>query len=345
MSKRNPSEITDETLSSLAKFTLCGLHQRQVNNVCHQWKAKIQNYNYLHEHGEWDYHPDRSPVLKAQSELLSDDMISSDEFERHVAHHLEQLALFALPLPMKDSSGVSSNQAAVSGRGDRKIISDAMSSVSIDTEYGKTEALYVAVIADKEEWMMEEIRNGANLTLPYGRYRSVVQAAAANLSWPRRYVILQKLLEYGADANAQSGVYGNALQAVAANPGVFGPRLGAMRILIQSGADVNAPGGKYGYALIAAAATPPSLSESPSSILEFLLDNGANPNAQEPTLYVSALHQAMKNNDDKSVRLLLDRGALTEAARKKDLELKVPLNAVLRIQRNFRRRRDWDPEA
>ena len=126
---------------------------------------------------------------------------------------------------------------------------------------------------------------------------------------------------------------------MAKNPGVSGHRLEAKRKLVRSGADVNATGGEYGYALKAAVAMPTTPTstcfESTSLILKFLLENGANPGAQ-----------AIKHDEDKSVQLLLNRGALTqEAARKKHLELRVPLNAVLKTQRNFGRRRVSDTKA
>lgn len=98
-----------------------------------------------------------------------------------------------------------------------------------------------------------------------------------------------------------------------------------------------------GMLLIAGAEMPTTLtstcSESTSLILKLFLHSGANSDTQVLTVYFSALHQAIKHDHDECVQLLLDRGALTQdAARKKHLELGVPLKAVFRIQRNFRRR-------
>lgn len=133
------------------------------------------------------------------------------------------------------------------------------------------------------ERVIQELRNSADLTLEYGRFGNVLQAAAADLSWPSRDEVLEILLNNGADANAQGGVYGNALQAVAADPGVSGHRIPALSILLDRGAEVNATGGRYGHALVAAAAmATPLLQEPASIILKFLLDHGANPDAQEP---------------------------------------------------------------
>ena len=308
MSRMDPSKITIKTLCSLAQNTLCGHHQRQANGMCHQWGAGIQDY--LHEHSEWDYDVHHGPDLRAHSDRPPTVRVSSLEFERHVAHHLEQLALFALPPPMKESSGASSNQAAASDKSARTTGSDAMlvpsfASVHI-TDDDRAQELYAAVMTGDIESIMQEIMNGASLILPHGRFGSVLEAAAACLSWPTRDEILQALLDNGADVNMQGGFYGNALQAVAANPGVSGHRLGAMQILVQRGADVNAHGGEYGYALIAAAANPThpteTCLESTSLILKFLLENGADPDALEPTEYVCALHQAIKHDDEESVQ-------------------------------------------
>ena len=303
-------------------------------------------------------------------------MVSSLQFQRHVAHHLEQLALFALPPPMNESSGVSSNQAAASRKNDSMTGSDAISELSspslAPTDYGNSPELYAAVMSGDNEWVMQEMRNGADLTLQYGRFGNVVQTAAARLSWPSRDEIIRILLDNGADVNLPGGVYGNLLQAVAANPGESGRRLLALVMLLDRGADVNAAGGRYGHALIAAAAvpTPPSamLHEPTSMVLQVLLDHGADPDAQGPKLYGSALHQAIKHDDNESVQLLLDRGASTtihhedygtpvhhamktayepvwrrlrNAAVETNLERhydRVRLNSALKIQRLFRYR-------
>lgn len=263
-----------------------------------------------------DFH--KAPVLRA--DLSSPTvMVSSLQFQRHVAHHLEQLALFALPPPMNESSGASSNQAAASRKSDRKTGSDAISEVSstslAPTDHANPPELYAAVMSGDIARVMQEIRNGADLTFHYGRFGNVIQTAAASLSWPSRDEIIHILLDYGADANMQGGIYGNTLQAVAANPGESGRRLSALETLLDCGAEVNAAGGRYGHALIAAAAvpTPPSsmLHEPTSMVLKILLDHGANPDAQGPKLYGSALHQAIKHDDNESVQLLLDRGAST----------------------------------
>jgi ankyrin repeat protein len=59
---------------------------------------------------------------------------------------------------------------------------------------------------------------------------------------------VQKLLDKGADVNAQGGYYGNALQAAA-----YEGYREIVTLLIDKGADVNAQDRDYGNALQAAA--------------------------------------------------------------------------------------------
>ena len=403
MSDMHPSRITLAALSSLAQNTLCrDFHQWQAEAKITEWKAKIKEY--LHEHSErlpvvsavnfegkksvegsdlpaddphlhrqsGDRNVHHGPVVKALSVSSPTVMVSSLQFQRHVAHHLEQLALFALPPPMRVSSGASSDQAAASHNSDHTTGADAISEISsqpsTSTDYGSTPELYGAVMGGEIRVVRREIRNGADLTLQWGRFGNVLQAAAASLSWPLRDEILRALLNNGADANMQGGLYGNALQAVVSNPGIPGRRLQALGLLLDHGAEVNAAGGEYGYAIVAAAAIRTPQQEPTSMVLNLLLDHGANIDAQEPMLYGSALHQAIGHNDVESVELLLDRGASTtlyseeygtpveqaktlsygpvwQLLQKADFETNlqrrnniVRLSAALPIQRNFRHR-------
>jgi ankyrin repeat protein len=59
--------------------------------------------------------------------------------------------------------------------------------------------------------------------------------------------VVKRLLDAGADVNAQGGRYSNALQAASA-----GGHNNIFQWLLEAGADVNAQGGWYGNALQAA---------------------------------------------------------------------------------------------
>lgn len=76
------------------------------------------------------------------------------------------------------------------------------------------------------------------------------------------------LLDKGADANAQGGRYGNALQAASARG-----HEQVVEMLLDKGADIKAHGGEFGNALQAA-----SLGGH-EQVVEILLDKGANVNA------------------------------------------------------------------
>jgi ankyrin repeat protein len=75
--------------------------------------------------------------------------------------------------------------------------------------------------------------------------------------------VVELLLKYGADVNAQGGQYSNALQA--ASLGGFNA---VVELLLKYGADVNAQSGQYGNALQAAS------SGRNEAVVELLLKNG-----------------------------------------------------------------------
>lgn len=81
--------------------------------------------------------------------------------------------------------------------------------------------------------------------------------------------IAQLLLNKGADANAQSGDHGSALQA-ASHAGYAD----IVKVLLCKGADIDAHGGQYGTALQAA------IIGGHEEIVQLLLDHGANINAE-----------------------------------------------------------------
>jgi ankyrin repeat protein len=67
---------------------------------------------------------------------------------------------------------------------------------------------------------------------------------AAWLSYKGHEQIVRLLVEKGADANAQGGYYGNALQAASSEG-----HEQVVRLLVEKGADVNAQDGEYGCCL------------------------------------------------------------------------------------------------
>ncbi|KAI6295387.1 hypothetical protein MCOR33_007694, partial [Pyricularia grisea] len=78
------------------------------------------------------------------------------------------------------------------------------------------------------------------------------------------FCVVEKVLNDGADVNAQGGEYGNALQAAS-----FKGHKEIVQTLVDKGADVNAQGGRYGNVLQAAS------SGGHQEILQIFVDNGA----------------------------------------------------------------------
>ncbi|USP74081.1 Arp, Ankyrin repeat protein [Curvularia clavata] len=77
--------------------------------------------------------------------------------------------------------------------------------------------------------------------------------------------LVKLLVDNGADVNAQSGPYGNALPAASE-----GGHEQVVKMLLDAGADVNAQGGFYGNALSAASGI------GHEQVAKILLDAGAH---------------------------------------------------------------------
>ena len=111
------------------------------------------------------------------------------------------------------------------------------------------------------------------------------------------FEIVQRLLDNGANINAQDGRFGSALYA-ASDHG----HIEVVRLLLENEADVNARSERFGTALQAAA------DHGHIEVVWLLLDNGADVNAQSER-FGTALHAALFRHHFGIVRLLLDNGA------------------------------------
>ncbi|THX66781.1 Pfs, NACHT and ankyrin domain protein, partial [Aureobasidium pullulans] len=155
------------------------------------------------------------------------------------------------------------------------------------------EPLYYASLGGLIASVARLLDESADANAQGGRYGNALQAASAG----GHDKIVQLLLDKGADVNDPGGQYGNALQAASA-----GGHDKTVQLLLDKGADVNDPGGQYGNALQAASA------ECHDKIVQLLLDKGADVNAQGGE-YGNALYAASVGGHDKTVQLLLDKGA------------------------------------
>ena len=107
---------------------------------------------------------------------------------------------------------------------------------------------------------------------------------------------VEVLLEGGADPNQADAVGATALMWAV-------PDLEKVRLLIDHGADVNARSDGLGRTALLIAAGYPGT----SSVLELLLDNGADLRATDPSGY-TALAMAMRSSDVGVLRFLVDQG-------------------------------------
>ncbi|KAJ6485358.1 hypothetical protein C8R47DRAFT_537452 [Mycena vitilis] len=110
--------------------------------------------------------------------------------------------------------------------------------------------------------------------------------------------VLLELLKRGDDVNAQSRLYGNALQAAAESG-----HTEMARLLLEKGAEVDAAGGQYGNALWAATRC------GHTDIVKLLLENGANVNARGGK-YGNALRAASVFGHADIEAVLRDNGAV-----------------------------------
>lgn len=116
--------------------------------------------------------------------------------------------------------------------------------------------------------------------------------------------VAEGFLNEGADVNAQSGRYGNALQVASAKG-----HHQIVRMLLDKGADVNAQGGRFGNALQAAS------HQGYDKIVRMLLDKGADVNTRgEPydarCKSGNALETASDRGHYEVMRMLLEQGAM-----------------------------------
>ncbi|KFZ24288.1 hypothetical protein V502_01228 [Pseudogymnoascus sp. VKM F-4520 (FW-2644)] len=153
--------------------------------------------------------------------------------------------------------------------------------------------LYYASLSGLANTACRIVQEGANVNAQGGYYGNALQAASSG----GHNKIVEVLLSKGADVNVQGGVYGNALQ-VASSRG----HNKVVEVLLSKGADVNAQGGADGNALQVAS------SGGHDKVVEVLLSKGADVNAQGG-YYGDALYTASSGGHDKIVEMLLSKGA------------------------------------
>ncbi|QBZ57640.1 hypothetical protein PoMZ_02573 [Pyricularia oryzae] len=107
------------------------------------------------------------------------------------------------------------------------------------------------------------------------------------------FCVVEKVLNDGADVNAQGGEYGNAFQAASSEG-----HKEIVQSLVDKGADVNVQGSEYGNAFQTA------LSEGHEEIVQILVDKGADGGR-----YGNAFQTALFRGHKEIVQILVDKGA------------------------------------
>ena len=154
------------------------------------------------------------------------------------------------------------------------------------------------------------LRNGADVNVRGGQHGTALQAAASFGSTEN----IQILFDNGAEVNVQGGEYGTALQAAAYQAATYQRSIGIIfPTPLENEAEVNAQGGEYGTASQAAA------NSRASKIIQVLLENGAEVNAQDvqdaqrgefSLALRAAVFQATAHKlSTEIIQMLLDKGA------------------------------------
>ncbi|KAK6433944.1 hypothetical protein LTR95_009872 [Oleoguttula sp. CCFEE 5521] len=171
---------------------------------------------------------------------------------------------------------------------------------------------------------------GADANAQGGEYGNALQAACKRFDEEEAIKVVDMLIQHGADVNAQGGLYGNALQAACTSG-----HEKAVEILIGKGADVNAQGGKCGNALQTACAI------GREKLVELLIQNGADIDAQGG-YYGNALQAADSRGHKKVAKLIHQEAVARESGKLNAVELNVKFgnNAVANNVGDIHRNRE-----
>lgn len=153
------------------------------------------------------------------------------QFRRHLAAHLEQLALFALPRNHggEDASKIDSNDAVVDASSDDISILDVAADGSDSLENGEEDhPLYLAAASGQVDDVRKLLEAGADANARGKNHDSALQAAA-RLGFD---FIAKLLIEHGADVNSPAGPNGTAIR-IARSQG----HGNIVDLLLKSGAD------------------------------------------------------------------------------------------------------------
>ena len=159
-------------------------------------------------------------------------------FARHVASHMEQLALFAIPRDTGDSKDDVATNRNANTVSNHKLSEERESMPSSYPEHGQ-----VGKVLDDDE-QNETISNASSTD-------QIEDPLLHKAAFEGRESEVFKLLDLGEDINCQGSTWGSALGAA-----VIGQHANLAWRLIERGADLFAPCGKYASTVQAATDLP-----------------------------------------------------------------------------------------
>ena len=260
---------------------------------------------------EWEESLRKSNAQIHEDETL---VVTTRQFRNHVAQHMEQLALFAIPRGHNETEEADSGEVAAGSAVDVSIASNTLSQdshVSSAPDCSLEELQTCLADGNFDEalqtigTMRENGRDYTSLEL-----EKILETAVEGPE-PERATIVSELLEWGVDPNIRSPE-GNTCLSLAA----MHSNGDVIQRLLGFGADVNTKN-KDGK-------TPLHHAYGSKSITETLLKYGSDLEAQDNHMR-TPLHRASLSATLPVVRLLVDNGASVSA---RDVRRRTPLHVA-----------------
>jgi hypothetical protein len=154
---------------------------------------------------------------------------NTNDFRRHLGHHLQQLALSALPQFIHGLELLDDELAkSIALEGELKSCVNSLNDPTVNERSGADgNALQAASLRGHEQVVKLLLEKNADVNAQGGHYGNALQATSYN----GHEQVVKLLLEKNADVNAQGGTFGNALQATS-----HGGHEQVVKLLLDKGA-------------------------------------------------------------------------------------------------------------
>ncbi|KAM0717635.1 hypothetical protein Q7P37_007487 [Cladosporium fusiforme] len=234
-----------------------------------------------------------------------DRLAKSQNLLKHIAHHLERIACFALPRNMEldnEMDGNDSLKLRSDQSDDSRKLSDLDSLRTNQSKYSQGPSAVSSSAHHQSGQMNETLDSDSVRSDESGKSQSERNPVLEGLLFACKdgqTSEVQRLLEQGIDPNTDlhSREFKNGLQAASANG-----HEDVVRLLLDGGAAFNVQGGRDGTALQAASLC------GHARVVELLLEVGADVDTRGGP-YACALSAASASGHELVVQILLDAGA------------------------------------